>query len=286
MDDALNDTVYSNVPVESRKQQNQPSHLLVHHSKHDSIPEQVLAAAELLLQRSREAAALSPWWLNASPEQVAVQIESYRKAIRSVQNQLSTSPDPAPQQQLHYTQQPAGGGVHENKDPAAVTTEAAAVQSTARQRSSVVSDKSQHGQQHEDSEAADIEAGRVLHGDKGTGSTSDDRTTPDPDSKPDAIQEVRQVPPHSIPIHANVTTYDWGPMIQSRQFDVIMMDPPWQLATANPTRGVALGYSQLNDEAIASLPVPELQRNGFLFVWVINAKYKWTLDLFDRWGYE
>lgn len=29
------------------------------------------------------------------------------------------------------------------------------------------------------------------------------------------------------------------------QFDVIMMDPPWQLATANPTRGVALGYSQV-----------------------------------------
>ena len=24
-----------------------------------------------------------------------------------------------------------------------------------------------------------------------------------------------------------------------------MMDPPWQLATANPTRGVALGYSQV-----------------------------------------
>ena len=46
-----------------------------------------------------------------------------------------------------------------------------------------------------------------------------------------------QVPPHCIPIHANVTTYDWRPLIASTQFDVIMMDPPWQLATANPTRG-------------------------------------------------
>ena len=26
------------------------------------------------------------------------------------------------------------------------------------------------------------------------------------------------------------------------QFDVIVMDPPWQLASATPTRGVALGY--------------------------------------------
>lgn len=46
-----------------------------------------------------------------------------------------------------------------------------------------------------------------------------------------------QVPPHCIPIHANVTTYDWSALIAATQFDVIMMDPPWQLATANPTRG-------------------------------------------------
>ena len=89
-----------------------------------------------------------------------------------------------------------------------------------------------------------------------------------------------------MPIHANVTTYDWKPLAQATQFDVIMMDPPWQLATANPTRGVALGYSQLTDQDIINLPVPSLQCNGFLFVWVINAKYKFTLDLFERWGYK
>ena len=52
----------------------------------------------------------------------------------------------------------------------------------------------------------------------------------------------------------------------------------------HPT-GVALGYSQLTDNDIVNLPVPKLQTNGFLFVWVINAKYGFTLDLFDRWGY-
>ena len=46
-----------------------------------------------------------------------------------------------------------------------------------------------------------------------------------------------QVPPHCIPIHANVMTYDWSKLSSLLQFDVIMMDPPWQLATANPTRG-------------------------------------------------
>ena len=48
---------------------------------------------------------------------------------------------------------------------------------------------------------------------------------------------------------------------------------------------MALGYSQLTDADIVNLPVPQLQTNGFLFVWVINAKYKFTLDLFERWGY-
>jgi N6-adenosine-specific RNA methylase IME4 len=73
----------------------------------------------------------------------------------------------------------------------------------------------------------------------------------------------------------------------SNGFDAIMMDPPWQLATANPTRGVALGYSQLTDADIENLPIPALQpRSGYLFVWVINAKYKFCLDLFDKWGYE
>ena len=95
-----------------------------------------------------------------------------------------------------------------------------------------------------------------------------------------------QVPPHCVPIHANVVTYDWSLLYSFTQFDVIMMDPPWQLATANPTRGVALGYSQLTDRDIQSLPIPKLQNDGFLFIWVINAKYQFTLDLFERWGYD
>ncbi|GBF91502.1 hypothetical protein Rsub_04242 [Raphidocelis subcapitata] len=96
-----------------------------------------------------------------------------------------------------------------------------------------------------------------------------------------------RVPPHCVPIHANVTTFDWAALAAASQFDVVMMDPPWQLATSNPTRGVALGYSQLSDESIAALPVPALQaRGGLLFVWAINAKYRFVLDLFDAWGYE
>ena len=96
-----------------------------------------------------------------------------------------------------------------------------------------------------------------------------------------------QVPEQCIPIHTNVTLFDWKKLYNVEQFDVIMMDPPWQLATHNPTRGVALGYSQLTDSHITNIPVSKLQKDGgFLFVWVINAKYKFCLDLFKEWGYE
>lgn len=51
-------------------------------------------------------------------------------------------------------------------------------------------------------------------------------------------------PPLSIPINADIRNFDWKGLgkrqfeLAGRYYDVIMMDPPWQLATANPTRGV------------------------------------------------
>jgi len=39
-----------------------------------------------------------------------------------------------------------------------------------------------------------------------------------------------------------------------RLFDVITIDPPWQLSSANPTRGVAIAYDTLNDKEILSIP--------------------------------
>lgn len=94
-----------------------------------------------------------------------------------------------------------------------------------------------------------------------------------------------QVPPHCIPILAEVTTYDWKQLSDFCQFDVILMDPPWQLATSNPTRGVALGYGQLSEKDILNLPIPSLQSNGLLFIWVINSSFDFAVRLFSTWGY-
>ncbi|ETO06258.1 MT-A70 family protein, partial [Reticulomyxa filosa] len=99
-------------------------------------------------------------------------------------------------------------------------------------------------------------------------------------------------PPHSVPIRADVMHFDFKALaneqlrISGRLFDVIMMDPPWQLASSNPTRGVAIGYEQLTDESILALPIPKLQSDGFLLVWTINAKYRLALQMFKKWGYR
>lgn len=72
-----------------------------------------------------------------------------------------------------------------------------------------------------------------------------------------------------------------------RLFDVITMDPPWILSSGNPTRGVATNYDTLNDHDIMTkFPFNKLQSDGFLFIWVINNKYKFALDLFHKYKYK
>ncbi|CAO3653180.1 unnamed protein product [Cunninghamella blakesleeana] len=94
-----------------------------------------------------------------------------------------------------------------------------------------------------------------------------------------------EAPDWCIPIKANVLTFDWDELANECQFDVIVADPPWQLATSAPTRGVAISYQQLPDVCIESVPIEKLQTNGFIFLWVINNKYAKAFELLERWGY-
>ncbi|KAI9330750.1 MT-A70-domain-containing protein [Obelidium mucronatum] len=95
------------------------------------------------------------------------------------------------------------------------------------------------------------------------------------------------VPEHSVPINADVTTFDFESLASTTQFDVILMDPPWQLASNAPSRGVAISYSQLSDQAIQNMPVQLLQKtSGFIFIWVINTKYLQAFELLEKWGYK
>jgi mRNA m6A methyltransferase catalytic subunit len=102
----------------------------------------------------------------------------------------------------------------------------------------------------------------------------------------------KNTPEDCVPINADVRTYDFQGLIKaqlevkSKLFDAIMMDPPWQLSGATPTRGVTISYEALSDQAIKSLPIPKLQKHGLLFLWTINAKYRTSLQLLDDWGYK
>mmetsp|Transcript_13151 Transcript_13151/g.16490 ORF Transcript_13151/g.16490 Transcript_13151/m.16490 type:complete len:225 (+) Transcript_13151:2011-2685(+) len=98
--------------------------------------------------------------------------------------------------------------------------------------------------------------------------------------------EQFSVPLQSIPIRCDVRTLPWKKLGLWCQFDVVMMDPPWQLASKAPTRGVALGYSQLPNREIMDMPIPLIQSNGFIFIWVINSRYSFALEMMQHWGYE
>ena len=65
-----------------------------------------------------------------------------------------------------------------------------------------------------------------------------------------------------------------------------MVDPPWQLSSSNPTRGVAIAYDTLADPQILSIPIPTLQTNGFIFIWAINAKVRMAFEMMTTWGYK
>lgn len=94
-----------------------------------------------------------------------------------------------------------------------------------------------------------------------------------------------------IPICTDIRQFNFKALAEKQKeltgqlFDVIMMDPPWQLSSSQPTRGVAIAYDTLNDNVILDIPVDKLQTDGFIFIWTINAKFKVTLDLMKQWGY-
>mmetsp|Transcript_12715 Transcript_12715/g.14453 ORF Transcript_12715/g.14453 Transcript_12715/m.14453 type:complete len:287 (+) Transcript_12715:91-951(+) len=122
--------------------------------------------------------------------------------------------------------------------------------------------------------------------------TAKDDLNANKEKQKDDTEGIWKPPAMCIPMRGDVRSFDFEKLIREQKratgklFDVIMTDPPWQLATSNPTRGVAIGYQQLSDTLIEAIPFGRLQENGFIFIWVINAKYRFALDLMERWGYN
>ena len=99
-------------------------------------------------------------------------------------------------------------------------------------------------------------------------------------------QEKWTIPPNCVPIKTDIRRFDFKKLGENFQFDVIMMDPPWQLATNSCTRGVHISYQSLSDTEIQTIPLNLIQANGFLFLWTINNKYTKAIEMMQNWGYD
>jgi mRNA (2'-O-methyladenosine-N6-)-methyltransferase len=116
----------------------------------------------------------------------------------------------------------------------------------------------------------------------------------------DHEQNLWRAPPLSCPIRCNINEWVTNGQINfinfaaiylklnGRLFDVIVTDPPWQLAGENATRGVALNYDQMKDsDLLSSIPFFELMNpDAILFMWVINSRYVYALDYLTKMGFH
>eukprot|EP00088_Acartia_fossae_P070864 TRINITY_DN9588_c0_g1_i1.p1 TRINITY_DN9588_c0_g1~~TRINITY_DN9588_c0_g1_i1.p1 ORF type:complete len:429 (-),score=28.03 TRINITY_DN9588_c0_g1_i1:669-1955(-) len=63
------------------------------------------------------------------------------------------------------------------------------------------------------------------------------------------------------------------------KFSVIMADPPWDIHMELP-------YGTMSDDEMRQLPVPDLQDEGLIFLWVTGRAMELGRECLKLWGYE
>jgi len=63
------------------------------------------------------------------------------------------------------------------------------------------------------------------------------------------------------------------------KFSVIMADPPWDIHMELP-------YGTMSDDEMRKLPIPVLQDDGFIFLWVTGRAMELGRECLAVWGYE
>jgi hypothetical protein len=89
-----------------------------------------------------------------------------------------------------------------------------------------------------------------------------------------------------IAIKCDVRTFDWDDLGNVAQFDVIVMDPPWKIQSPNGCRCLELRYELLPFDYIAAMKIPAIQKDGFLFLWVVVSMFDRATTMLADWGYR
>ncbi|KIM45851.1 hypothetical protein M413DRAFT_440903 [Hebeloma cylindrosporum] len=85
--------------------------------------------------------------------------------------------------------------------------------------------------------------------------------------------ETKPLPPQWI--NCDLRTFDYSTL---GKFHVIMADPPWDIHMSLP-------YGTMNDDEMRKMPMPLLQDEGFLFLWVTGRAMEVGRECMRVWGY-
>lgn len=80
----------------------------------------------------------------------------------------------------------------------------------------------------------------------------------------------------------------------TRKYKTVVIDPPWKITSTGPNskpcRGVIkrrLDYKTMTDSEIAGFPIDDFAAPACnLFVWSIQSRLPFTMDLIRRWGFN
>ncbi|KJA24534.1 hypothetical protein HYPSUDRAFT_65415 [Hypholoma sublateritium FD-334 SS-4] len=86
-------------------------------------------------------------------------------------------------------------------------------------------------------------------------------------------QITKPLPPQWI--NCDLRTFDYSTL---GKFHVIMADPPWDIHMSLP-------YGTMNDDEMRRMPIPMLQDEGFLFLWVTGRAMEVGRECLRVWGY-
>ncbi|TRY79163.1 hypothetical protein TCAL_08330 [Tigriopus californicus] len=119
--------------------------------------------------------------------------------------------------------------------------------------------------------AATVTAG--MDGERAVGS-SERATTAVTTGSRHLLETLRLVPPQWV--QCDLRSLDLSVL---GKFSVVMADPPWDIHMELP-------YGTMSDDEMRHLPVPSLQDEGLIFLWVTGRAMELGRECLKLWGYE